>query len=65
MAEVEFLTDEDVAKRLGVKPATIREWRRLGTIPGIKVSHKVVRYVWDDVVAAISRRKENGVAHAG
>ncbi len=60
MAEVEFLTDRDVANRLGVKPGTIREWRRLGTIPAVRMSHKVVRYVWADVVASLAGREDGG-----
>ena len=62
MAEVEFLTGPDVAKRLGAKPATIREWSRLGTIPAVKASQRVVRYVGADVVAANASRGESGVA---
>jgi hypothetical protein len=66
MAEIEFLTEQDVAERLNVKPATVREWRRLGRIPAVKVSHKVVRYVWADIVDSIAQRQdESGVAHVG
>jgi predicted site-specific integrase-resolvase len=66
MADVEFLTEQHVAERLNVKAATIREWRRLGLIPAVKVSHKVVRYVWADIVESIAcRQNESGVAHVG
>ena len=51
-----FLTAEQLAASLGVKPDTIRDWGRRGLIPRVKVSHKVVRYVLDDVVTVLKRR---------
>ena len=51
-----FLTAEQLAASLGVKPNTVRAWGRRGLIPRVKVSHKVVRYVFDDVVAVLKRR---------
>ena len=51
-----FLTAEQLAASLGVKPDTIRGWGRRGLIPRVKVSHKVIRYVLDDVVAVLKGR---------
>ncbi len=51
-----FLTAEQLAASLGVKPDTIRDWGRRGLIPRVKVSHKVVRYELDDVVAVLKKR---------
>ena len=61
MADVEYLTDLDIARRLGIKPATVRDWRRRGMIPAVRISHKIIRYVWEDVVAAIGKRADSGV----
>ena len=54
-----FLTAEQLATSLGVRPDTIRYWGRRGLIPRVKVSHKVVRYVLSDVVAVLKKRSSN------
>jgi excisionase family DNA binding protein len=54
----EFLTKEDLARRLGVRPGTIREWVRRGRIPEIRFSPKVRRFDLEKVVAALSGRRE-------
>ncbi|MEU6785921.1 helix-turn-helix domain-containing protein [Nonomuraea angiospora] len=43
-------TEEEVAGRLQLKPATLREWRWRGTGPRfIRFSTKAIRYRWSDV----------------
>ena len=54
----ELLTAEQVADRLHLKPLTVRQWARRGRIPSIKISHKVTRFDWEQVVATLKRRAE-------
>ena len=56
-----FLTAEQLAASLGVKPDTVRDWGRRSLIPRIKVSHKVIRYDLDDVVAALKARAAEAI----
>ena len=50
---LELLTAEEVAERLRVRPDTVRRWARAGRIPQVRLSPKVVRYTFDDVVEAL------------
>ncbi len=54
-----FLTAEQLAANLGVRPDTIRDWGRRGLIPRIKLSHKIVRYDLEDVVAVLLKKRES------
>jgi len=57
----EILTTEDLARRLRVRPDTVRRWVRGGRIPVLRVSEKVVRYDYGEVIEALrarGRRKE-------
>jgi predicted site-specific integrase-resolvase len=61
-----LLTAEQVAERLQVPPSTIKYWARIGRIPRAVSSKTVQRFVFDDVVAALSpKRTRKAVAHAG
>jgi excisionase family DNA binding protein len=51
----ELLTAEEVADRLRVKPDTIIGWAREGRIPAHRLSRKVIRFRFDDLVAALER----------
>lgn len=53
MPAEELLRAQEVASRLGVSAVTVRIWARQGRIPSIRISAKVVRFVWDEVLAAI------------
>lgn len=44
MAQTELLTSEQLARRLQVKPETIRRWGREGRIPRVEISAKVIRF---------------------
>ena len=54
----DLLTAEELAERLKVKPATIRQWSRSGRIPSRRLSHKIIRYCLADVVAALEATSE-------
>jgi len=44
-----FLTEEQVAARIGVQPTTIKLWRKEGKIKACKISQRVRRYHWPSV----------------
>jgi excisionase family DNA binding protein len=52
----ELINAREVAARLSVSAATVRLWAFQGRIPAIRFSAKVVRFAWDDVLAAIRER---------
>jgi excisionase family DNA binding protein len=56
----DLLTAEQLAERLGVKPRTIREWFRAGLIPASRLTRKVIRYDFGQVVTALEQRQEAG-----
>jgi excisionase family DNA binding protein len=51
----EFLTAAELAERLRVRPSTIRAWARVGRIPMVRLSRRVLRFDFEDVVAALRR----------
>jgi len=51
----EFLTAAELAERLRVRPGTIRAWGRAGRIPMVRFSRRVLRFDFEDVVAALRR----------
>lgn len=53
MSDTELLTVEQLAERLHLRPRTVQEWSRQGRIPAVRLSAKVVRYKWQDVLAAL------------
>jgi len=52
----EFLTAAELAERLRVRPDTVRRWMRAGRIPVLRVSEKVVRYDYGEVIEALRAR---------
>lgn len=56
----ELLTSGQVAERLRVRQSTVRRWAANGRIPVVRVSPKVLRFDWQDVVAAVKRRQAKG-----
>jgi excisionase family DNA binding protein len=61
-ATVELLTAPELAERLGVRPGTVLQWYRQGRIPGRKLSHKVLRFVLTEVLAATEPSRSEGGA---
>ncbi len=61
----ELITADEVAERLQVRPATVRQWARCGWIPTVRLSPKVVRYDLKAVVKAMTKRQAaKGGPHA-
>ena len=56
----ELLTVTELADRLKVKPETIRGWATARLIPVIRVNPKVLRFDYEDVMAALRRRADHG-----
>ncbi len=52
----ELLTAAQLAERLKVRPATVREWAKTGRIPEIRISAKVRRFDAVEVDAALRRQ---------
>lgn len=64
MKETGLMTADEVAGRLNVRPATVRQWARRGWIPTVRLSRKVLRYNLDAVVEAMTNRQlAEGVRH--
>ena len=60
----ELLTGQELAERLRVSPSTIREWAREGRIPEVRISGKVRRFDFAEVLAVIRERhrsRESGL----
>ncbi len=51
----EFITKEEVARRLKKTTRTIENWQRRGYIPFVKVQQSVL-FRWSNVVAQLERR---------
>ena len=49
----ELLTCEELAQRLRLKSATVREWARTGQIPAIRVGPKVIRFDFAKVLSVL------------
>jgi len=52
----DMLTAEQLAKRLAVKPSTIRKWAREGRIPELTITPKVRRFDAEAVMVELKRR---------
>jgi excisionase family DNA binding protein len=61
--EAEWMTAQELATRLRVTPETVRAWGRLGRIPALRLSPKVVRYNARAVFAALASGQSKGVSH--
>ena len=63
-----LITGVRLAKRLGVTPDTVRQWRRSKLIPAVKINSTTIRYDPAEVIAALKSRSQEleraGTAHA-
>jgi excisionase family DNA binding protein len=50
---LDLLTAVELAELLRVRPGTVRQWAREGRIPAVRISPKVVRFCYPDVLAAL------------
>jgi hypothetical protein len=55
MMESELLTLVQVAARLHLRPRTVQAWVRLGRIPALRLTRKVIRFDWLAVLSALQR----------
>lgn len=63
----EYLTAEELARRLRLSVDTVRRLERTGQIPSVRISPKIVRYDFAAVGAALTARAAQGrkaVRHA-
>ncbi len=54
MKTTEYLTADELARRLGLRPDTVRQWARKRRIPAIRLSPKVIRFDLDKVMSFLS-----------
>jgi excisionase family DNA binding protein len=54
----DLLSTTELARRLGIRPQTIRNWVLQGKIPELRLSHKVRRFRWKDVLRALQERAQ-------
>ena len=54
----ELLTAEQVGEKLGLRPSTICALARSGKIPRVKLTGRIIRFDWNDVVAAMKSGQE-------
>jgi excisionase family DNA binding protein len=56
VSEAELLTVAELAKRLRLRPRTVQSWARAGRIPSVRLTAKVIRFDWGDVLTALRQR---------
>jgi predicted DNA-binding transcriptional regulator AlpA len=53
----EILTDEQCAALLGIKPRTLRLWRRVRGLPFCKITSREIRYRLTDINQWLEQRR--------
>ena len=56
----DLLSAAALAERLAVKPETVLAWHREGRIPSRRLSRKVLRFNFSEVLAALEARRVDG-----
>ena len=57
MESQHLLNKEELAERLRVYPATVMKWEKEGRIPSIRVSPRVIRFDFKEVLEALKKRR--------
>lgn len=55
--ESDILTEDEVAKILGIEPRTVRAWRKRRGLPHYKVTSKVIRFSRSDIAGWLGSRR--------
>jgi len=55
--ETELLDKDELAERLRVHFGTVVKWEKEGRIPSIRISPRVIRFDFAEVVAALKKRR--------
>jgi excisionase family DNA binding protein len=53
LMDEQLLTAEELAERLAVSERTVIEWARVGLIPEVRLSRRIRRFDFAEVVAAV------------
>ena len=59
----ELLTADELAERLKVSPDTVKVWARVGRIPAVRLSPKVLRFDLSAVLGALTADERKAVRH--
>ena len=57
----QYLTADQLAERLGVRPETVLSWRRRGWIPAIQGGKRPVLFDERAVIQAMQKRAEEAI----
>jgi predicted site-specific integrase-resolvase len=63
--DAELLTANLLAERLHIRPRTVQAWARMGLIPTVKLSAKVVRFEWQAVLTTLREKAHRREVHRG
>jgi excisionase family DNA binding protein len=61
----DLLTADELAQVLNVRAGTIRRWAKDGIIPAIRISPKVLRFCYSDVLSALRMLAARQSAESG
>jgi excisionase family DNA binding protein len=57
LAPPEYLTKAELAERLQLTPQTIENLVNQGRLPYLRLTRRIIRFSWPDVVAAMNSRR--------
>jgi excisionase family DNA binding protein len=55
----------ELARKLRLKPSTVLAWAKRGVIPSRRLSRKVIRFDYSEVMAALDKRAAQSEAEGG
>lgn len=62
LVELQILSADKVAERLGIGRARLRRWQKDGVVPSIKPpGGRKFLFIWEDVIEALRRHQRGGV----
>lgn len=60
--QIQFVTPAELSDMLGVKVATVHRWVRIGLIPCLRLSSKVIRFDLADVQRSLREKASTNSA---